>query len=69
MPYLGDLINDHKAIKNECNKRKVQIKMHVNFISSNDTGETPTIFVWDNNVKIRSGNETDYIIEKFLIVS
>ena len=43
--------------------------MHVNFISSNDTGETPTIFVWDNNVKIRSGNERDYIIEKFLIVS
>ena len=28
MPYLGDLINDHKAIKNESNEWKVQINMH-----------------------------------------
>ena len=36
--------------------------MHVNFISSNDTGETRTVFVWSNNGEIRSGNETDDII-------
>ena len=40
MPYLSDLINDHKAIRNESNEWKIQINMHVNFISSKDTGET-----------------------------
>ena len=45
MPYLNDLINDHKAIRNNCNKWKIQVNMHANFVSSNDTGETRTIFV------------------------
>ena len=40
MPYLRDIINDHKAIRNESNEWKIQINMHVNFISSKDTGET-----------------------------
>ena len=40
--------------------------MHVNFISSNDTGETRTIFVLSNNEEIRSGNETNDIIEGLL---
>ena len=35
--------------------------MHVNFVSSNDTGGTRTIFVWSNDEEIRSGNETDII--------
>ena len=39
MPYLSDLINDHKAIRNESNEWKIQLNMSVNFISSNDTGE------------------------------
>ena len=52
MPYLSDLINDHKT-----NEWKIQINMHVNFISSNDTGKTRTIFVWSDNEEIRSGNE------------
>ena len=30
--------------------------MHVNFISSKDTGETRTIYVWSDNEEIRSGN-------------
>ena len=38
--------------------------MHVNFISSNDTGETRTIFAWSDNEEIRSGNETDDIIKR-----
>ena len=38
--------------------------MHVNFISSTDTGETRTIFVWSDNEEIRLGNETDDIIKK-----
>ena len=40
MPYLSKLINDHKT-----KEWKIQINMHVNVISSNDTGETRTIFV------------------------
>ena len=40
MPYLSDLINDHKAIENNSNEWKIEINMHVNFISSNATGET-----------------------------
>ena len=38
MPYLSDLINDHKT-----NEWKIQINMHVNFVFSNDIGETRTI--------------------------
>ena len=40
--------------------------MHVNFVSSKDTGETRTIFVLSNNEEIRSGNETDYIVKGLL---
>ena len=40
MPYLSDLINDHKAIRNESNEWKIQLNMK--FISSNDTGEIRT---------------------------
>ena len=62
IPYSSDLINDHKTIRNESNEWKIEINMHVNFISSNDTGETRTVFVWSNNEEIRLGNETDDII-------
>ena len=61
MPYLSDLINDHKT-----NGWKIQINMHINFISSNDTGETGIIFVWSNNEEIGLGNETDDIIKGFI---
>ena len=66
MPYLRDIINDHKAIRNNSNEWKIQINMHVNFVSSNDTGEIRTIFVWSDNEEIRSGNETDDIIKGLL---
>ena len=66
MPYLSDLINDHKAIRNESKEWKIQINVRVNFISSKDTGETRTIFVWSDNKEIRSGNETDDIIKGLL---
>ena len=36
--------------------------MGVNFISSNDTGEIRTFFVRSDNEEIRSGNETNEII-------
>ena len=66
MPYLSDLINDHKAIRNESNEWKIQINMHVNFVSSNDTGETRTIFVWSDNEEIRSGYERNDIVKRLL---
>ena len=56
MPYLSDLINEHKT-----KEWKIQINIHVNFFSSNDTGETGSIFVQNNNEEIRLGNETDGI--------
>ena len=46
-PYLSNLINDHKN-----NEWKIQINMHVKFISSNDTEETRTISVWSDNEEI-----------------
>ena len=62
-PYLSNLINENKAIENNSNEWKIQINMNVNFVSSNDTGEIRTIFVWSNNEEIRLGNETDDIIK------
>ena len=57
--YLTDLINDHKS-----KEWKIQISMHITFVSSNDTGETRTILLWSNNEEIRLGNETDSIIKR-----
>ena len=65
-PYLSDLINDHKAIETSSNEWKIQINMHINFVSSNDTGEIRTIFVWSDNEEIRLGNETDDIIKRLI---
>ena len=66
MPYLSDLINENKAIENNSNEWKIQINMHVNFVSSNDNGENGTIFVWSDNEEIRLGNETDDIIKRLI---
>ena len=69
MPHLHVLINDHKAIRNESKEWKIQINMSVNFVSSNDTGEICTIFVWSDNEEIRLGNEANDIIKGLLILS
>ena len=66
MPYLSDLINENKAIENNFNERKIQLNMHVNFISSNDSGETCTIFVWSDNEVIRMDNETNDITRRLI---
>ena len=65
-PYLCDLINDHKVIETSSNERKIQINMHINFVSSNDTGEIRTLFVWSDKEEIRLGNETDDIIKRLI---
>ena len=66
MPYLSDLINDHKAIRKHSNEWKIQINTHVNFVSSNATGETRTIFVWSDSKEIRSDNEAGDIVKGLL---
>ena len=68
MPYLSDLINDHRAIRNESNEWKIQLNMSVNFISFNDTEEIRTFLVWSDNEEIRSGIEANDIINFFLIL-
>ena len=55
MPYLCDMINDHKTDENK--------SMRVNFICSRDTGETRTIYVMSDNENIMWGSETDSIIK------
>ena len=57
--HLYDLINHHRIPKGVW---KVQISMHVNFISSKDTGETSTIYIWSDNVGIMRGSDADGII-------
>ena len=57
--HLYDLINDHRIAKSVL---KIQISMRVNFISSRDTGETRSFYVWSDDVKIMWGSDTDDII-------
>ena len=59
--HLYDLINDHRIARRVW---KIQISMRVNFISSKDTGETRTIYVWSDNVSIMRGSDTDDIIRE-----
>ena len=43
---------------------ETQLCMHINFISSKDTGETCTIYVWSDNTEIKICNNTDDIIKE-----
>ena len=43
---------------------KIQLSMLVNFISSKDTRETCTNYVWSDNVSIMWGSDTDDIIRE-----
>ena len=61
LPYLSELINDRRDIRNEYNEWKIQLNMSVSFISSSDAGEICNFFVWSDNEEIRPGNETDDI--------
>ena len=64
MPYLSDLINDHKNIGNS--EWKIQLNMGVNFISTNNTGEIRAFHANSDNEEIRLGNETNDIINGLL---
>ena len=70
MPYLSDLINDHKTNRNNSsNEWKIQINMNVNFVSPNDTGETRTIFVWSYMKKLGQVMKQMTLLKYFLILS
>ena len=45
---------------------ETQLCMHINFISSKDTGETCTIYAWNDNTEIKIRNKTDDIIKELL---
>ena len=57
------MINDHKISRRVW---KIQISILVNFISSKDTGETRTIYVWSDSVSIMWISDTDDIIRELL---
>ena len=57
------LINDLKIARKLW---EIQISMRVNFISSKDTGETCTIYVWSINESIMWGSDRDNIIRELL---
>ena len=74
-PYLSNIINNHKIrglvryhsgkkswLEETSSERKIQITMAINFISSKDSDETPTMNTESNNVEIMIGSETDEII-------
>ena len=58
------MINDHKIARRVW---KIQINMHVNFISSKDTGEARIYYIWSDNVSIIQGENTNDFIKKILI--
>ena len=66
MPYLKELMNNNKAIKNNSNEWKIQLNMNIKFVSSNDTRDTRTFYVWSKNEEIRLGNETDDIVKNLI---
>ena len=47
------MINNHKT-----KEWKIQLNMYINFISSKDTGQTRSTYIWSENEEIRLGNET-----------
>ena len=61
-----------KAIENNSNESKIEINMYVNFVSSNNTRENRTTFVWSDDEEIRLGSETDddmILLKDLLILS
>ena len=60
-PYLYDLNNHHRIARRVW---KIQLNMHVNFISSKDPGETRIYYIWRDNVSITQGKDTYDIIRE-----
>ena len=58
-PYLYDLKNDHRIVRRVW---KIEINMHVNLISSKDTGETRIYYMRSDNVSIMQCKDMNDII-------
>ena len=56
------MTNDHRIARRVL---KIQISMRVNFVSSKDTEETRTIYLWSDNVSIMWSSDVDDIIREF----
>ena len=56
-------MNDHRIARRVW---KIRISMHVNSISSKDTGETRTIYVWSDNEKL-CGVVTQILLEILIL--
>ena len=77
-PYLSDIINDHKTLKNlrvhssnevidyetQFGEWKIQLTISINFISSKDSDETRNMHTKSDNIEIMMGSETDDIIDE-----
>ena len=55
------MINNHKIVRRVW---KIQINMHINFVSSRDTGEIYTIYTWSNNVSIMQHRDKNDIVKE-----
>ena len=73
MPYLGNMINNHKAtirdssgiIKdNLFGEWKIQLTMRINFVSSLDPEKNCIMNSKSDNIEIIMGIETDNIIKE-----
>ena len=62
-PYLKELTDIHKAIKNNSKEWKVQLNAKIKNVSLDDPVDIRTFYVWSKNEEIRLGNETDDIVE------
>ena len=69
MPYLSDLINKHKTIKNKSSEWKIQINMDINFVSSHDTRDTCTIMCGVIMKKLDRVMKQKILLKDFLILS
>ena len=73
MPYLENMINNHKATIRDSNgiikddlsgEWKIRLTMRINFVSSLDSGKNWIMDSKSDNVEIIMGIETEYIIEE-----
>ena len=74
MPYLENMINNHKAPIRDSNgviieddlsgEWKIQLTMWINFVSSLDPGKNGIMDSKSDNVEIIMGIETDNIIKE-----
>ena len=66
MPYLKELINNHKAIENGSKEWKIQLNVKIKNVYLDDAMDIRTFYVWSENREIRLGNETDDIVESHI---